>query len=173
MKGLERSHGRGDLGRAPIVKQTIKVRARTLTVAGAAGVGFGSFVAGDFPQGNILFLGCVSYLTFTGPTSANLSDTWNGDYGVGTTPANDGTISVADENIVVETAVGPALAEASPRTRAVQADGSLTGQVFDNTDGSLEINVSLLVDDADIGADGIAMTVEGEIFIAYIVLGDD
>lgn len=165
MKGASQEH--------VIIKQHISVVAKTLTVAGAAGVGFGSLVVGDFPAGNILFHGCVAYMTFAGPASANLVDTWEGDYALGMTPASDATISAADEDIVVETAIAAATAEVSPRTRATQNDGSLAGQVFDNTDGSLELNLNLLIDDADISADNIDMSVTGDIWIQFVMLGDD
>ena len=156
-----------------IIKQHISVIAKTLIVAGAAGIGFGSLVVGDFPAGNVLFLGAVSYMTFTGPTSGDLDDTWEGDYALGTTPASDATISVADEDIVPETALAAATAEVSPRTRATQADGAKAGQVFDNTDGSLELNLNLLIDDANISADNIDMSVTGDIWIQFVMLGDD
>jgi hypothetical protein len=171
-KGLKRSLS-GAVSTHVIIKDLIKVSAVSLTVAGASGVGFGSIAAGDFPQGNILFLGCVAYMTFTGPISGSLSDTWAGDYGVGTTPASDGTITVGDVDIVSSTALAAATAEVSPRTRGVQNDGSLAGVMFDNTDDSLEINLNLLIDDADISADGIIMSCTGEIFISYVVLGND
>lgn len=171
-KGLARSLGRGDLARAPIVKQTIEVRDGTLTVDGASGVGFGSLVIGDFPEGNILILAAVAYMQFTGPTSAGLVDTWAGDYAIGTTPADDATVTATDINIVGSTPIAAATAEASPRTRGISTVTDLD-HVLDNTDGSLEMNLTLLVDDANISADDIDFTVNGELFLAYIVLGDD
>lgn len=172
-KGLPRSHSRGGFAGAAKPFNVYRASALPITVDGASGVGWGTAVLGDFPEGNILFLGAVAYMTFTGPTSANLGDTWSGDFGIGTTPADDGTISVGDVDIIPSTAVGPAVAEVSPRTRGTQADGALAGQVFDNTDGSLELNLNLLIDDADIGADGIAMTADGVLLISVSVLGDD
>ena len=171
-KGLPRSRANAAPALADVVRTTIPVRNKTLTVDGATGVGFGSVVIGDLPAGNILLLGATAYFTFTGPTSADLADTWSGDYGVGTTPADDGTLTAADIDIIGSTAVGPAVAEASPRTRGVSVTAT-NGAVLDNTDGSLELNLSLLVDDANIGADGIDMDVDGELHLAYIVLGDD
>jgi hypothetical protein len=168
-KGLPRSLSRGAPAVKPIIKQTLAVRDATLTVDGATGVGFGSVVIGDLPEGNILFLGAVAYMTFAGPTSADLADTWSGDYGVGTTPAGDGTLTNADVDLIASTAVGPAVAEVSPRTRGTNA----TQAILDNTDGSLEINLSLLVDDANIGADDLDFTVNGEVVLSYVVLADD
>ncbi len=171
-KGLPRSLSRGPLNRQEIVKQTIGINT-TVTVDGASGVGVGTVVIGDLPEGNILLLGAVAYLTFTGPTSADLADDWEGDYGIGTTPADDATITGADVNIIPSTAIAAATAEASPTTRGVQADGAFCGVVLDNTDGSLELNLSLLIDDADIGADGIDVTAVGQLYLIYSVLGDD
>lgn len=171
-KGLPRSTSRGAPQRQEIIKQTITIRDLPVTVDGATGVGFGSAVAGDFPEGNILFLGAVSYIQATGPTSASLGDTWNGDYGFGTTPAGDATITGADIDIIGSTPIGPAVAEASPRTRGTSVTAT-NAAVLDNTDGSLEINLNLLVDDADIGADDLVFTVNGELHLSYIVLGDD
>jgi len=173
MKGLVRSLGRGAPQSQPIVKQTISVRSLALEVDGATGVGWGTAVAGDFPEGNIVLLGVVSYLQFTGPTDAALVDTWEGDYGVGSTPASDATITAGDVDLIPSTALAAATAEVSPKTRGVQADGAFAGVVLDNTDNSLEINVNLLVDDADISADDLAFTVDGEIYLSYVVLGDD
>lgn len=169
-KGLPRSRSRGNPLAQPISKVTIPVRDVAMTVDGASGVGFGTAVVGDLPEGNILILGAVSYLSFAASGSeANLDADWEGDYGIGSTPAGDATITGADVDIIPSTAIEAATAEVSPRTRGAGAAQT----VLDNTDGSLEINVSLLVDDANIGADDIAFTVNGEIFLAYITLGDD
>lgn len=174
VKGLKRSLERGQFSGATPTGgvAVLKVRDGTLTVDGATGVGFGSLVIGDFPQGNILIHGAVAYMTFVGPTSADLDDDWEGDYGIGTTPAGDATLSTTDINIVSSTAIAAATAEASPRTRATSAVADLD-HIVDNTDGSLEVNLSLLIDDANIGADGIDMTVDGELYLEYSILGDD
>lgn len=168
-KGLPRSLKHADPRRSAIRKQTYQVRNGVLTVAGASGVGFGSLVIGDFPEGNILFLGATAYFQFTGPTSADLDNAWEGDFGIGTTAAGDATITNADVDIVSSTQIAAATLEASPRTRGTGA----TQAIFDNTDGSLELNLNLLIDDAHIGADDIAMTVNGEVVVAYQVQGDD
>ena len=108
-------------------------------------------------------------MQFTGPTSGDLDDNWQGDYAVGTTPADDGTLSGADVDIIPSTALAAATAEASPRTRGANA----TSAIFDNTDGSLELNLSVLVDDVNIGANGLAFLANGEVDLAYTILGDD
>jgi hypothetical protein len=172
MKGLPRSRARGGAQRNTIIKQTVPVRNVLVTVAGATGVGWGTAVIGGLPQGNILLVGAVSYMQFTGPTSASLVDTFDGDYGIGSTPASDGTITGGDVDIIQSTALGAATAEVSPRVRGTST-GATAGVVLDNTDGSLELNLNLLIDDANISADNIAMRANGELFLSYIVLGDD
>lgn len=171
-KGLRRSLSRGpqhDRKDAPR-RHLITLDAVAMTVDGASGAGDGQLVAGDFPEGNIVFLSAVSYLEFSGPVGdAGLVDTWEGDYSVGTTPDSGDDLTGTDADIVGSTALAAATAEVSPRTRGI----GITQAVFDNTDGSLEINVNLLVDDADISADGIAFTVAGEIELMYALVLDD
>lgn len=168
-KGLPRSLSRASGTAAAQRTSVITVRDKVLTVDGATGVGFGSVVIGDFKEGNILFLGAVANMQFTGPTDAGLVDTWAGDFGVGTTPAGDATITGTDVDLIASTAIAAATAEASPVTR-----GELAGvAILDNTDGSLEMNLNLLIDDANISADDIDITVNGELYIMYAVLGDD
>lgn len=171
-KGLVRSLDRAPAQQAHLRKKLFKVVDGILTVDGATGVGFGSLVIGDFEEGNILLLGAVGYFQFTGPTSADLADDWEGDFGVGTTPAGDATITGADIDIIGSTAIAAATAEASPRTRGVSVTAT-NAAVLDNTDGSLEVNLNLLIDDVDIGADGIDITVNGELEVLYSVILDD
>lgn len=170
MKGLQRSLSRGSPARQDVVKQVVKVNKLAIQVDGATGVGFGSAVIGDLPEGNILFLGAVAYMQFTKASSATgIQATFDGDYGIGTTPASDATITGADVDIIASTALGAATAGVSPRARGTNA----TQAIFDNTDGSLELNLNLLIDDANISADDQDLTVSGELYIVYSVLGDD
>ena len=172
VKGGHYTSKRGSAQQQEIIKQVIKADALAISVDGASGVGFGSAVMGDFPEGNILLLGAVSYMQFTGPTSASLDDDWAGDYAIGTTPASDGTVTAADIDVIGSTALAAATSEVSPRTRGVSVTAT-NAAVLDNTDGSLELNLNLLVDDANIGADGLAFTATGELHVVYVVLGDD
>ncbi|WBQ35338.1 hypothetical protein [Pseudomonas phage pPA-3099-2aT.3] len=170
MKGLQRSLSRGSPARQDVVKQVVKVNKLAIQVDGATGVGFGSAVIGGLPEGNILFLGAVAYMQFTKAASATgIQATFDGDYGIGTTPASDATITDTDVDIIASTALGAATAGVSPRARGTNA----TQAIFDNTDGSLELNLNLLIDDANISADDQDLTVSGELYIVYSVLGDD
>jgi len=171
-KGLQRSHARGPKALAPIVKDTIVLDGMTVTVTSTgAAIGFGSVQISDFPEGNILVLGLAGTLGLAGSgADANLAATWAGDFGIGTTPASDATISVGDEDMVTEAAIGPATAEVVAAFRVAQA----TQGIFDNTDGSLELNLNVLIDAADIVDDtSVVLTLSGTLEIAYIRLGDD
>lgn len=167
MKGLVRSLSRG-LSGLPIVKQNIKVKNVPVSVAGTTGVGFGTAVVGDFPQGNILLLGAVSYLKFS-TVDADVQATFDGDYAIGTTPNADVSLTGTEVNIIPSTALGAATAGVSPEVRGAS---TANGVIFDNTDGSLELNLNLLIDDANISGTG-DMLANGRIHIAYVVLGDD
>ncbi len=172
MKGLPRSLSRGDPTRQEIIKQTFVVRNGALVVAGASGVGFGTLVIGDLPEGNILMLGAVSYLQFDGPISANVDDAWEGQYAIGTVPNANTTLTAGDEDLIQDTDLAAATVEVGVRTRGVHLPAD-TGEIHDNTDGSLELNLNLLVDDAHIGADDLTFTVNGEFTLLYSVLMDD
>ena len=176
-KGLPRSHKNANKAIAPIVKDVIVVKDKTVTLTEDAGgqPAWATLVVGDFPQGNVLFLGAASYFAFAGSGSdADLADTWEGDYGVGTTPSTDDTTPLATtfEDIIATVAILAATAEVSPRTRSVSVDGE-AGVMYDNTDGSLELNLNILVDAADITGDDSVLTIDGELYISYVVLGND
>lgn len=170
--GLPRS-----LNRAPAVASTIKkviipLRDVTIAVAAAgAGIGFGSVVLGGLPEAHLKILAVATNITLEGSgADANLVDTWEGDFGIGSTPADDATITNADVDLISSTAVGPAVAEVAPTL--VVADG--VDLVLDNTDGSLEINLNVLIDAADItDAESVDLTVNGVVEITLITMLDD
>lgn len=165
MKGLPRSLARGK-GKTTVRKHLVKFKDVPIAVAVASGVGFGTAVVGDFPEGNILYLGAVSYAQFT---SADIDDTSDlGDYAIGTTPTADATLSGTNANIVASVALGAATSGVSPLVRSTGA----TAAVLDNTDGSLELNLQLIIDDANISGTA-DFTAEGWVEVVYAVLGDD
>lgn len=172
-KGLQRSLDRGAPSNQEIVRQVIKVKDKSLTTGnGAVSDGWATVDLGGLPEGNILFLGAIAYMTFTGPTSGDLIDAWTGVYGVGTSPSVDETaLAGLFRNIVDDVVLSAATAEVSPRTRgpSLAADMSL---ILDNTDADLELNLNLFIDNASISGD-VTLTVSGEIQLAYIVMLDD
>lgn len=173
VKGLTRSLSRGTALIQHVIKQTVVVEDLPLVVtATGAAIGFGSVVAEGLPEGNILFLGAVGYLKFDGSGSdANLTATWEGDFSVGTAPTADADLGDAsDIDILPSTALAAATAEIGVRTRAAAPAGTM----LDNTDGSLEININALIDAADIiDSQSVTLTVNGEIYLSYVMLGDD
>lgn len=170
-KGLPRSLARGDALKQEIIKKVISINTTVTVSAASTAVGFGTAVIGDFEEGNVLFLGAVSNFTFAGSGSdANLTADWEGDYAIGSTATADVTLDGTDVDIIPSTAIAAATAEVSPVTRGANA----TQVMLNNTDGSLEINLNLLIDAADITDDeSVDITVTGELYIAYIMLGDD
>jgi hypothetical protein len=170
-KGLPRSLARGAPQRQDIIRQVVNINHSVAVTATGVAVGFGTSVIGDLPEGNILFLGAVGYLQLSGSGSdANLDATWDGDFSVGTAPTADVTLSGAEVDILPSTALGAATAEVSPRVRAVNA----TQAMLDNTDGSLELNLNVLIDAANI-IDGatVNLTARGTLQLAYVVMLDD
>lgn len=172
MKGLPRSLSRGTKQRQVISRLEIPLNGATVTVsATGAAIGFGTLAIGDFPEGQIKMIGAACVMQFQGSgADANLTDTWSGDFGIGTTPAGDATITGADVDIIASTALGPAVAEVAPVANAING----VDAVFDNTDGSLEVNLNVLIDAANIADDtSVDLTVDGYVEITYITLLDD
>lgn len=171
-KGLPRSLSRGRALKKPIINQTIRVNAQVTVTAAAAGVGFGNVALAAFPEGNVLFLGAVANLRFSalGANATNAIAAFNGDYAIGSTADADGTLSGTEVNLVASTALGPAVARVTPFARGTGA----TQVVLDNTARTLNMNLNVLVDAADItDATAVTLTVEGTLDIAYVMLGDD
>lgn len=171
-KGLTRSLGRGPAVKTPITKLRFAVRALPISVVGATGVGFGFATIGALPQGNLLFLGAVSYLRFNKNGDADIQDAFDGDYAIGTAGTVDVDVADADEaSIIPSTALGAATAGLSPVVRGASTD-ALGGGIIDNTAGTLSLILNLLIDDANISGTA-SMLVDGTVELAMIVLGDD
>lgn len=169
VKGLQRSLSRAPRGKRDIVKERISLAGDTIAVAGTTGVGFGSVALGSFPEGNILLLGATLVdLVLTG-NGVDHTATFDGDVGVGTTAADDATITAADVNVIGSTALGAATANVSPTIAASNA----TPVMIDNTANDQDLYLNLLIDDAATDGDGGIYTAAGEIWIAYTMMGDD
>lgn len=164
MKGLPRSLAHANIG----VSKNIPVRNLAIRTTGATGVGFGTAVIRDLPEGNLLLLGAVAYLQFTKLDAGTLA-TFDGDFAIGSTATADATLDGTDVNIIPSTPLGAATGGVSPMVRGAQPAQT----ILDNTDGSLELNLNLLIDDASVSADDQDFTVSGVVTLALIVLGDD
>lgn len=163
MKGLPRSLAHADRG---VGVKTIPLDSVAIAVADGA-PGFGTAVIGDFPAGNIHFRAAVAYIRLT-TTDADVVAAFDGDFSIGTTPTADNALAGTEVNIIPSTALGAATAKVSPIVRAT----NITGVMLDNTDGSLELNFNLLIDDASISG-AASFTLTGYLLIDYIVMGDD
>lgn len=165
-KGLQRSLSRGPKNTEGVIKTNI-AKTLALPVTGGPGIGRASAAVDGLPEGNLSILGLVAMVQVTG-VSANITDTWNGDFSFGTTAADDSTLTGDDVNILASTALGPAVAKVSPLVR-----NEVTHFVLDNTAGNATIYFNLLVDDLDISGDDPDATVYVEFYMAYTILGDD
>lgn len=168
MKGLPRSLSRAAAAKNAAVSRTISLSGTVNVEAGVDEVGFGSLVVGGFPEGNILLLGAATNVRLDGSgEDANLGDTWNGDFAIGSTATADNSLSGSEVDVIPKTDIGPADGKVSPITRGANA----TPVILDNTDG---LNLNVLIDAANIANNSdVDLTVTGELYLCYIVLGDD
>lgn len=169
-KGLPRSLS-GAKGKNALKVMHVSLAGVMSVSATSTAVGFGTKVIGDFPEGNILFLGAVANVKFTAPDTTPLIAAFAGDYSIGTVPTGDNDLADSGEaNIISSTEI---LADTSV-TPLHRGSGS-TLAIFDNTDGSLELNLNVLIDASSIADDGTeaALAISGDAWIAYAVLGDD
>lgn len=168
-KGLKRSIQRGGTARSIVRKGTFILKNLAINVDGVTGIGFGTAVLGDFPVGNILLLGAMSYIQISKGVAAGTIDTFAGNYSVGSAPTADAVLSGAEVDVIPSTALAAATAGVSPLTRGVQAAQAM----LDNTDDSLELNLNLLIDDASISANTQGLIANGVVEVLYSVLLDD
>lgn len=169
-KGLPRSLARGSQQRQHVTKITLPVSTTVTVSATGTAVGFGTVVLGGLPEGFLKLMAAACSLVFSGSgADANLSDTWNGDFSIGTSPTADVTLSGTEVNLIASTSIGPAVGELAPAvTTALGTDALL-----DNTDGSLEVNLNVLIDAADIVDDSsVDLTVQGVFEVTLVTLLD-
>ncbi len=171
MKGLQRSLSRAPNAGAQLAIKTLRgAISATVTIEGTTGVGYGTTVITDLPEGNLKIVGAVFNLASMTRVGTNIAELFNGDVGVGTTPLDDGTITAGDVDLIASTALVQAVGGATPATRLATAAANEI--IYDNTANTLEVNLNILIDDADISDDD-GLTVIGDFAISYIVLGDD
>ena len=172
-KGAQRT-----LKRAPLERGTLRVQTipfNVLVTLADGNPGAGSAVIRKLPQGNLMFLGALAYATFT-KVSGSITDTFDGDFGIGTTPDANASLATTDVDIIQSTAMGAATAGVSPRIRSVTANtsGILTNNVtiIDNTAADLELNLNVLIDDAAISGAAVVRA-KGTLYLAVMKMGDD
>lgn len=171
-KGLPKSLSRGHPQGQGANPKVFTGSAVVVSMTGLSGIGWGTTRIGGLPEGNICFLGAVAYAIFDENGHANIIDTFDGDFSVGTTPADDGTLTAGDVDIIPSTAMTTAVAGVTPEDRATHAV-AVTGTVYDNTAGDLELNLNVLIDDLSIDADAVPLLATYRLELSYVVLGDD
>jgi len=175
VKGLDRALSRGNQATKGIVRQDLVIN-KSFDITGVADtVDAATAVIGGFPEGNILFLGAVAYISVDATGDTHVIDNWAGDYGIGTVPNADVDLGDAgDDDIVPSTALAAGVSDKiAPSTRGISTQTE-HGLILDNTDGSLELNLNLLIDDNVITdtEDG-TFDVTGMLHLSYVVLGND
>lgn len=170
MKGLQRSLRRGGAV-APIRRLDVKLNAvQIVNFDGATGVAWSTVVIGDVPEGNVLILGALLNCTLT-ESNAGVLDTFSGNVSIGSAPTADNTLATNEVDIIPSTAFGPAVS--SVATVRAGSTAAIGGVVLDNTDGSLELNLNVLIADASISADDMVLVANGILHLVYTILGDD
>ena len=169
-KGLPRSLSRGPRAQRMVVKESLQIDV-DLSFTGDDGVVvFATVPIAFLEEGNVLLLGAVANLTFSGPTSADLTNDFQGDYSLGSTATADITLGGTDVDVIGSTVIPAATAEVSANVRGVNAAQA----VINNTAAAGEINLNVLLDADEVtDAETVILTVTGTVDIAYIVLGDD
>lgn len=156
-----------------IVREVISISDLAISVDGAADAnGWGTAEIADLHEGDVLFLGAVCDLTISTTAESGIQNAFDGDFSIGTAATADNSLGDSNEaDIIASTALGAATGGVSPTVRGVGA-GALSGAMINNRAGATKINLNLLIDNANISADGVAMVANGTLTIVYSVLGD-
>lgn len=169
-KGLPRSMSRGRATQQEIIRLQIPIRNLVVPITDpGAAVAYGGAAIQGLPQGNILVLGAVANLQVT--AGANITATFTGNFSVGHAITADATLSANEISLVPSTALVAGVAGVSNGNRGVSTP-TQTGVVIDNTDQTLNANLNVTIADAAISATS-SVTVNGVLYLAFIVLGDD
>ena len=135
-------------------------------------VAFGGLKIYDLPQGQILFLGAVADLAMT-KSSAGVTATWDGDFGLGTvTASNNGTLATTEQNFIPTTATPQAVAGVTTAKGA--STSTEAAKVLDGST-ALDVFLNFLVDDADhdVTTTPCNLIANGTIKFSYMLLGDN
>lgn len=125
----------------------------------------------DMPEGIVDIEACVANLTLT-KSAAGVNATWNGDFGVGSTAAdNSATLATTEQNIIPTTATpaavaGVTTAKGQQAATTIQLDGHTT---------PVDLYLNILVDDADqdVTTTPTDIIVNGTIRVTYANAGDN
>lgn len=181
-KGYLRGQGRAAIGTEQAVRRLRYPISATVTAAAAgAGVGFGTVVIGAMPEGNVLLLSAGGYFNFSS-ASANLTATWGGNFGVGSTTTAAGALTTTEVNIIASSAIANSVAKVSNGNRGLLAGSNAAANTFtasppvliNNVAKGVNLNFNIAANAADItDATSAAVVVTGYLDIVFMVLGDN
>lgn len=141
----------------------------------AATVAYTTAVLATLGEGEVMFMGAVADLQLArGKGSATgLSDTWNGDFGVGTVAADNGATLATTEQDLIPTTSTPAAVAAATTAKGISTSTEAP-KIFDGTATAKTINLNILVDDGDQDVTTVpsSILVSGDLTVTYVVLGD-
>lgn len=161
-------------GLGPFKKTVITFTNHPIALTDEAGVvAYGSQKVYDFPIGYIRILGAVLDLALT-KSSAGVSDTWDGDIGVGSTAAgNNNALATTEQNIIPTTPTPQAVAGAT--TGDAQSTATENAAILDGHTTAVDAYVNILVDDADhdVGATPANIILNGSLTILWVSMGDN
>lgn len=168
-KGLPRSHARMTHGRFGKVQLIIPVRSLPVVITDpGAAAGWGTAIIAGLPVGDILFNGMKAELTIT-KDDVDMIDAFDGDIAFGTAPTADNTLAGAEVDLIASTAIAQGVSGVSANNRAISTPTE-HGVMIDNTGGTLEINLQVLLDDASLNADA-AVLVDGVVYFDATYMG--
>ena len=165
--GIAETIGVSETGAANLHVTTLFLDHTPITISGATGVGFGGTKVYDFPPGRILILGVTASVAFPiVSTKGDLADTADGDWAMGTTSEEDGTMDRAtDINLIPKTATAAnALSTATNAALAASAH-------IDGTSTAVDAYINCTVDDAETDEVSV-LGATGTVTITWVNLGD-
>ena len=182
MKGNARSDLRAPIGTEAAPRRLrFPINASVTAAAAGAGVGFGSVVIGNLPEGNVLLISAGGYFNFVS-SSANLTATWGGNFGVGSTTTAAGALTGTEVNIISSSAIAASTAKVSNGNRGLLAGSNASASTFtacppvliNNVGKTVSLNFNIAVNAADItDATSAPVTVTGYVDLVVMVLGDN
>lgn len=134
----------------------------------------------DFPEGLILFKGAVVDLTLTKVAvdgdGAGLSDTFDGDVGLGSVVGAGATLATTEQDYVATTSIPQAVGGVAQAAAVSAAVSGATGgpRLIDGTAAAPDMYLNILVDDADQDATGhpVKIQFDGTVSFEWELLGD-
>lgn len=166
-----------ELGNSVLHQTLLSFQALPVTTGNTTGISFGSKRVYDFPGGLLwvpsvtAYFNLITFNTVAG-VSGDIGGGGSGDYSLGTTPADDGTLTAADVDLL------PSSAMLDPFVAGVGSSNAgsklAAAAFFDGTSSAKSMYLNCLIDDADVSdaASGDNVYFTGWVRATWIWLGD-